>query len=190
MCPVKLINISVLCSRLVKNWYYTFVTHFIKFCLLPERHKVLHFYKLKYDWTDFIPTNNSSEKFQSLNFLNRFYPAVGARTLLIRRSSRIIYIAACAFRLEESTSFVVRSLRDETKTGTNLQDDVSRACLSLWPRGINNISRDLLEFLLVPHPFPSTLETPRRRDRVTDVHPSRGDPDGYAGFDGNKRMLV
>lgn len=32
--------------------------------------------------------------------------------------------------------------------------------------------------------------TPRRRDRVTDVHPSRGDPDGYAGFDGNKRMLV
>lgn len=59
------------------------------------------------------------------------------------------------------SSFVPRTGRDETKTGTNLQEDVSRTCLSLWPRGINNISRDLLEFLLpLPPSAPHDREDP------------------------------
>lgn len=126
-------------------------------------------------------------------------PSFGPGALLIRR----VYAGEQPDYLYRSmhfsttdqhlSSFVSRTGRDETKTGTNLQEDVSRACLSLWPRGINNISRDLLEFLvllLLPHLPLTAAGTPRRRDRVTDVYPSRGDPDGYAGFDGNKRMLV
>lgn len=67
ICKIKLINISYHVRSLKINWYI-FITHFITFRLLPEWHEALHLYKLKYDWTDFIPTNNSSEKFQSLNF--------------------------------------------------------------------------------------------------------------------------
>lgn len=145
--------------------------------------------------------DNSSVKYRSHCpiFPNpSFVPAVGELTylpLVYSRNDRIIYIAACVFLSRINVfrrSFPTHACarQDETKTGTNLQDDdVSRACLSLWPRGINNISRDLLEFLS-PSRSSRPRWTPRRRDRVTDVHPSRGDPDGYAGFDENKRMLV
>lgn len=79
-----------------------------------------------------------------------------------------LFISQHALFYHGSTSFVVRTSRtgrDETKTGTNLQENVSRACLSLWPRGINNISRGLLEFLVQPAPHGRRGDPPSKRSR-------------------------
>lgn len=71
--------------------------------------------------------------------------------------TRIIYIAACAF-LPRINIFrrpsPVRG-RDETKTGTNLHRwTFPERAYPSDPRGINNISRDLPEFL-APLPLPA-----------------------------------
>lgn len=66
-----------------------------------------------------------------------------------------LFISQHALFYHGSTSFVVRfSYEGETRRRQVqiYKEDVSRACLSLWPRGINNISRDLLEFLRAPSP--------------------------------------
>jgi len=100
------------------------------------------------------------------------------------RGIRIIYIAACAFlaRINVFRRSLVRyaARRDEDRYKSTARRFPS-VRPSLWPRGINNTSRDLHGIHPPPRLFLSLLppliaaRTPRRRDRVTNVHPSRGD---------------
>jgi len=127
-------------------------------------------------------------------------PSFGPGALLIHHvciteSTRIIYIAACAFLPRINIfrrSFLVRGetrrrqVQIYRRTFPERAYPSDPAALITFHEISTNSSCSFLSFT---RPL-MTARTPRRRDRVTDVYPSRGDPDGYAGFDGNKRMLV
>lgn len=112
-----------------------------------------------------------------------------------RESTRIIYITACAFLPRINVfrrSFLVRGETRRRQVQIYGRTFPERACLSdpaalITFHEISNSSRSFPP-LSSPPPQPSLTAawTPRRRDRVTDVYPSRGDPDGYAGSMGTK----
>lgn len=137
-----------------------------------------------------VLSNNLFEKFRSWCLIFPIPFAVGFLFIQcsIRRSIQIIYIAACAFLSRINFLFVVRARRGETR---RRQVQIYRTTFPECaypsdPAALITFHGDLSS----NSSCPPTWRTPRRRDRVTDVHPSRGDPDGYAGFDGNKGMLV